>query len=69
MTKNPWGQHVPPEPAPPPTIALPDRSATFTLGPGPSITCHFCGSTSHNKHDVEHRYCAHCHRFHEDARP
>jgi hypothetical protein len=33
---------------------------------GRSITCLACGRTSHNTHDVQHRYCGHCHVFHED---
>jgi hypothetical protein len=29
----------------------------------PSITCPACGLTSYNPHDIEQRYCGHCHRF------
>lgn len=32
---------------------------------GRAITCLVCGRTSHNANDVAHRYCAHCHVFHE----
>jgi hypothetical protein len=30
------------------------------------ITCLVCGKTSYNSNDVENRYCAHCHEFHDD---
>ncbi|MBA0088826.1 MAG: hypothetical protein HRJ53_27880 [Acidobacteria bacterium Pan2503] len=30
------------------------------------IVCPKCGWVSHNPHDVEHRYCAHCRAFHDD---
>lgn len=33
---------------------------------GPSITCKICGLTSYNVNDVVLRYCARCHRFHDD---
>jgi hypothetical protein len=33
--------------------------------PHASITCHQCGRTSHNRHDVLNRYCGFCHVFHE----
>lgn len=32
---------------------------------GKSITCHFCGLTSHNQMDVANVYCGHCCLFHE----
>lgn len=32
---------------------------------GKSITCHFCGRTSHNQQDVANVYCGHCHCFFE----
>jgi hypothetical protein len=32
---------------------------------GKSITCLRCGMTSHNPHDVEHRYCGNCDMFHD----
>ena len=38
---------------------------TYTLTPS-TITCHICGLTSHNLHDVRFRYCGNCHRFHDD---
>lgn len=31
-----------------------------------TITCLACGRTSANKHDIEQRYCGHCHVFHDD---
>lgn len=34
---------------------------------GRAIHCLTCGRVSHNKNDVKHRYCAHCHKYHEDA--
>lgn len=40
---------------------------TFTISKDKcSITCLKCGRTSHNLNDVKHRYCGHCHVFHED---
>lgn len=43
--------------------------STYTLSEdGASITCRRCGLTSHNRKDVEQRYCGRCHEFHE-ARP
>jgi hypothetical protein len=32
-----------------------------------AILCLSCGAVSHNPHDVEQRYCAACHRFHDRA--
>jgi hypothetical protein len=32
----------------------------------PSITCPNCGMKSYNPSDVMHRYCGHCHKFHDD---
>jgi hypothetical protein len=32
-----------------------------------SYTCPACKRTSYSPHDIEHRYCGHCHRF-EDGR-
>ena len=41
--------------------------STYTIHDDPlGITCRLCGMTSHNPHDVKHRYCANCHRFHAD---
>ena len=31
-----------------------------------SITCPQCGMTSHNKNDIEQRYCGNCHQYHDD---
>ena len=39
---------------------------TFTLPDGRSITCLLCGWTSYHLEDVAHRYCGHCHIFHDD---
>ena len=36
---------------------------------GKSITCLGCGSISFHPQDVEHKYCVHCHVFHEDIWP
>jgi hypothetical protein len=41
------------------------RRYTITLD-GRAITCETCGLTSHNRHDVEERYCGNCHVFHDD---
>lgn len=39
---------------------------TYTIGVnGKWIACHKCGRVSYNSNDVEHRYCGHCHQFHE----
>jgi hypothetical protein len=35
----------------------------------PGITCLICGRTSYNRHDIDQRYCGHCHRFHKDPVP
>jgi hypothetical protein len=35
---------------------------------GRVITCFLCQRTSANPHDVERRYCGHCHLFHDDLR-
>lgn len=32
---------------------------------GRCMTCRKCGRTSHNENDIKHRYCGHCHEFHE----
>lgn len=32
----------------------------------PYIVCPTCGMVSHNPNDVTHRYCGHCHAFHDD---
>ncbi len=31
----------------------------------PGIQCLICGKISYNKHDIDQRYCGHCHRFHD----
>jgi Zn finger protein HypA/HybF involved in hydrogenase expression len=31
----------------------------------PAIVCLLCRHTSHNVHDVVHRYCPACHMFHD----
>jgi hypothetical protein len=42
-------------------------TATYTIAPdGASITCHRCRLTSHNMIDVQQRYCAGCHVFHDN---
>lgn len=48
----------PPRPPEPPLAARPE-----------SITCPRCGRTSHNPHDVRHRYCGGCHDHMVPARP
>lgn len=30
------------------------------------IKCLVCGMGSYHIHDIEHHYCAYCHRFHEE---
>jgi hypothetical protein len=45
-----------------------DRDATFellTVDAAPAIRCRFCDSLSVLPGDVEHRYCARCHLFHQ----
>lgn len=43
-------------------------SQTYRLvDEGRAIRCLICGTTSHNPHDVSHRYCGFCRCFHEDA--
>lgn len=38
----------------------------YDEGGGPiAIKCLKCGATSHNRQDVEQRYCGRCHVFHE----
>jgi hypothetical protein len=32
----------------------------------PFITCPLCGWTSFLEGDIVHRFCAHCHRFHDE---
>ena len=29
------------------------------------ICCLICGHTSYNQHDINHRYCGNCGKFHE----
>ena len=31
-----------------------------------SIRCLTCNRVSHNPNDVAHKYCGHCHQFHQD---
>jgi protein-arginine kinase activator protein McsA len=43
---------------------------TYTLSEDQkAITCKRCKLTSYNPHDVEHRFCGHCHTFHDDIYP
>lgn len=35
-------------------------------GAGWSITCNLCGLTSHDPHDVRHKYCGNCRLWHGD---
>lgn len=30
---------------------------------GAHLLCHLCGYTSHNKNDIKHKYCGHCHTY------
>lgn len=32
----------------------------------PYIVCPRCGRTSHNRNDIEQRFCGACHRFHDE---
>lgn len=43
-----------------------ERGKTFIITAFPSITCRVCGWTSFSKEDVRHKYCAHCHEFHNE---
>jgi hypothetical protein len=45
---------------------LASRGIRYRIDDGRRITCFTCGRTSHNLHDVEQRYCGHCHVFHDD---
>jgi len=43
---------------------------SYTIGPDFStITCRWCGLTSHNLRDVAERYCGRCNTFHDDLPP
>lgn len=35
---------------------------------GKVLFCRMCGYASHNPHDVENRYCGHCHLFHDNLK-
>lgn len=40
---------------------------SYSVAPdGRSITCHVCGMTSHHPMDVQNKFCAKCHVFHEE---
>lgn len=41
-----------------------DMIPAYTID-GDSITCGRCGLTSHNRNDIEKRYCGNCHIFHD----
>jgi len=46
------------------TACIHPLEITYTIAEdGKSITFQPCGYTSHNKNDVESRYCAACHRW------
>lgn len=38
----------------------------FRINGEKSITCLDCNRTSYNLNDVRHRYCGHCHVFHDE---
>lgn len=43
-----------------------DLLTTLQPDPGhPAIHCNICGSVSYNLGDIQNRYCAHCHFFHQ----
>jgi hypothetical protein len=46
-------------------LAYPLRQSLGSL----AIRCLICGMISYHPEDVRHRYCANCHRFHEDQLP
>jgi hypothetical protein len=47
---------------------LTDRSSQFYTihSDGTAITCHICGCSSTDPHDIEHKFCPKCFIFHED---
>jgi hypothetical protein len=48
------------------TSTLPDPR--YMISPdGKAITCGKCGLTSHNLHDVRHRFCGKCNLYHDDC--
>jgi hypothetical protein len=47
-----------------------EQLQTFTISDdGRNITCHMCQRTSYHPEDVRHRYCGHCHVFHDVVPP
>jgi hypothetical protein len=48
----------------------PEHDRKYVLSQdGLAIKCLSCGRVSHNPHDVQNRYCGHCHKFLEDGHP
>lgn len=45
---------------------LRDRAFAVGTGSQTTITCLGCGRESYNVNDVEHKYCGHCHVYHEE---
>lgn len=43
-----------------------DRSYRI-IEQGRAIECLGCGAVSYHPEDVRHRYCGHCHQFHDDG--
>lgn len=53
-------------------VVVEERSRQAGLDPVPmilvlGIRCHTCNLTSFHPKDITERYCACCHRFHEDG--
>jgi hypothetical protein len=50
------------------SVYLLSNGVDYWISPGgDSITCTKCRHTSHNRNDVENRYCGFCHKFLEDG--
>lgn len=47
--------------------ALEALERAWGLRETPSVVCPGCGVESHHPKDIEYRYCARCHRFHDDV--
>jgi hypothetical protein len=49
------------------TMELENKTYSLLNTPNSSgILCHLCGNSSSNPHDVQNRYCGHCHKFLDD---
>lgn len=48
-----------------PTIKATTSYVIFIDAEQRAIWCRACGQVSYSQHDVNNRYCGHCHLFHE----